>query len=218
MVIQEKRTEKTIFLVRHAEPLGIDQQKRYLGQQDPDLSPLGIRQAEKLCQALQGYPVQSVFTSDLLRAARTAALIAENHYCKLEKISEFREISLGKWEGKTFQEVQTQYPEEYAQRGRDIVNYRTPGGESFADLQKRVLPAFSKVIEKTKGDLVIVAHAGVNRVILCHLMQRPLEELFSIPQDYAAVNTLRENRGSYCVVTVNMDMGGLMSYMRKMIG
>jgi probable phosphoglycerate mutase len=218
MVIQERKTEKTIFLVRHAEPIGIDQQKRYLGQQNPDLSLLGIRQAEKLCQALQGYTVQSVFTSDLLRAVRTAVLIAKDHHCKLEKIKEFREISLGEWEGKTFQEVQAQYPEEYERRGRDIANYRTPGGESFADLQKRVLPAFTKVVEKTKGDLVIVAHAGVNRVILCHLMQRPLEELFTIPQDYAAVNTLRENQGSYCVVAVNMDMGGLMSYMRNMIG
>ena len=211
MMIQEKRTEKTIFLVRHAESVRIDQQKRYLGQQNPDLSPFGIHQAEMLCQAFRYCPIQAVFTSDLLRAMHTALLIAKDHHCQPERIREFREISLGAWEGRTFQEVQAQYPEEYEQRGQDIVNYRTPGGESFADLQKRVLPAFTAVVEKTKGNLVIVAHAGVNRVILCHLMQRPLQELFSIPQDHAAVNILSENTGSYRVVAVNTDSDSLMS-------
>ena len=215
-MMQKKRTEKIIFLVRHAEPVGIDQQKRYLGQHNPDLSPFGVHQAEKLCEAFRSCPIQAVFTSDLLRAVHTALLIVKNHHCQPERIREFREISLGEWEGRTFQEVQAQYPEEYEQRGQDIANYRTPGGESFADLQKRVLPAFRAVV-KTKGNLVIVAHAGVNRVILCHLTQRPLQELFSIPQDYAAVNILRENMGSYRVVAMNTDSGSLMSH-ADMIG
>lgn len=209
--------DKTIFLVRHAEAAGIDQQKRYLGQQDPDLSPLGINQAKKLCMAFTSFPIKAVFTSDLVRAVNTASLIANDHHCRIEKIKEFREINLGKWEGRTFQEIQTEYPEEYEQRGLDIANYRTPGGESFADLQKRALPAFTKAAEKTEGDLAIVAHAGVNRVILCHLMQRPLEELFSIPQDHAAVNIIRENNGSYSVVTVNMALGSLMSSLRDKV-
>ena len=210
--------EKTIFLIRHAEAAGIDEQKRYLGQQDPGLSPLGMLQAEKLCLAFTSFPIKAVFTSDLVRAVNTASLIANDHHCPIEKIKEFREINLGTWEGKTFQEIQAQYTEEYEQRGRDIANYRTPGGESFADLQKRALPAFMNVAEKVEGDVVIVAHAGVNRVILCHLMQRPLQELFCIPQDYAAVNIIRENKGSYNVIAINMDLGGLMSFLRNMIG
>jgi alpha-ribazole phosphatase len=203
--------EKAIFLVRHAEAVGIDRQKRYLGQQDVDLSPFGIRQAEMLGQAFGHCPIQAVFTSDLLRAVHTALCIVKDHHCQPERVREFREISLGEWEGRTFQEVQAQYPEEYRQRGQDIVNYRTPGGESFADLQKRVLPAFTAVVEKTKGNLVIVAHAGVNRVILCHLMQRPLQELFSIPQDHAAVNILWESMGSHRVVAVNLDLDSFIS-------
>jgi probable phosphoglycerate mutase len=209
---------KTVFLIRHAEAAGIDQQKRYIGQQDHDLSPLGIHQAEKLCRVFTSFPIEAVFTSDLVRAANTALPIARDHRCPLEKISEFRELNLGTWEGRTIQEIQVQHPAEYEQRGRDIANYRTPGGESFADLQKRALPAFIKVVGKTQGDIAIVAHAGVNRVILCHQMQRPLQELFSIPQDYAAVNILSENMGSYRVVVVNMDSDSLISHLENMIG
>jgi probable phosphoglycerate mutase len=210
-MMQEKRTERTIFLVRHAEAAGIDKQKRYLGQQDPDMSPLGVRQAEKLCEAFRHLPIQAVFASDLVRALRTASWIARDHPCQPEAIREFREISLGEWEGRTHAEVRARHPEEYERRGRDIANYLTPGGESFADLQKRVLPAFTAAVEKTKGDLVIVAHAGVNRVILCHLMGRPLHELLSIPQDYAGVNILRKDKGSYRVVAVNANSDSLMS-------
>lgn len=209
--------EKTIFLIRHAEAAGIDEQKRYIGQQDPELSPLGMHQAQKLCLAFTSFPIKAVFTSDLVRAVNTASLIANDHHCPIEKIKEFREINLGTWEGRTFQEIQAQYPEEYEQRGRDIANYRTPGGESFAELQKRALHAFTNVAEKAEGDLVIVAHAGVNRVILCHLMQRPIEELFSIPQDHAAVNIIRQSKGSYSVVTVNMALGSLLSLLRNKI-
>ena len=205
------RMGKTIFLVRHAEPVGIDKQKRYLGQQDPDLSPFGIRQAERLGQAFRNCPIEAVFTSDLLRAVHTASLIVKNRDCQPEPVSEFREISLGEWEGRTFAEVQAQYPEEYERRGQDIANHRTPGGESFADLQKRVLPAFAKVVEKTKGNSMIVAHAGVNRVILCHLTGRPLQDLFSIPQDYAGVSILREAMRSYRAVAVNADSDSLIS-------
>ncbi len=203
--------QKIIFLIRHAEPVRIDKQKRYLGQQNPDLSPYGMQQAEKLGQALRTFSIQAVFTSDLQRAVNTASLIAGDHHCEQERIKEFREINLGEWEGKTFQEVQAQYPEEYERRGQDIVNYRTPGGESFADVQKRVLPAFKKVTEKATGNLVIVAHAGVNRVILCHLMQRPLQELLSIDQDYAAINTIQERMGNYEVIEMNVDSESVMS-------
>ena len=204
-------TEKTIFLVRHAEPARIDEQKRYLGQQNPNLSPFGIQQAKKLARALRSCPIQAIFTSDLARAVKTASLIAKDHDCTPTRIREFSEINLGEWEGRTFEEVQSQYPDEYEQRGQDIVNYRTPGGESFADLQKRVLPTFNEVASKTRGNSVIVAHSGVNRVILCYLMHRPLEELFSIGQDYAAVNIIQVDMGNYHVIEVNMDLDGLMS-------
>ena len=196
---------KTIFLVRHAEPLRIDAQRRYLGQSDPELSVDGIHQAQALSWALRRCTIQAVYTSDLLRAEHTAFWIAQNHHCQLEKIRELREINLGKWEGRTFQEIQAQYPEKFERRGLELENYRIPGGETFADLQKRVFPVFTKVIEKTSGNLVIVAHAGVNRVIICHLMNQSLRELFSIPQEYTAVNIIQENKGSYQVIAVNAE-------------
>lgn len=197
---------RKIFLVRHAGVTRIDQQKCYLGQSDPMLSAVGIRQAQRLSRAFKYCPVQAVFTSDLLRAEHTALWISHNHRCEPEKVRELREINLGKWEGRTFREVQAQYPEEYKKRVLDLENYRIAGGESFADLRARVIPWFTKAVAKMKGNLVIVAHAGVNRVILCHLTKLSIRELFSIPQEYAAVNIIQENMGCYRVAAVNKNL------------
>ena len=78
-----------------------------------------------------------------------------------------REISLGKWEGRSFSEVQQRFPVEFDARGQDIENWRPPGGESFADCRERVMGAVGNILRKTRGNILLVAHAGVNRLILC---------------------------------------------------
>lgn len=195
--------EKMIFLIRHAEPIRSDDQKRFLGQSDPDLSPDGIDQAEQVAHALRKENIRTVFTSDLQRAEHTAVLIAEKHLCKVMRVNAFREINMGEWEGRRFQEIQERCPDEYDRRGRDLANFQPPGGESFSDLQRRVLSKFAEVVKNTEGNLAIVAHAGVNRVILCQLLALPLQELFTIKQHYAAINILCENAGNFRVLDIN---------------
>ncbi|UWG95689.1 histidine phosphatase family protein [Dehalobacter sp. DCM] len=196
--------EKMIFLIRHAEPLRIDDQKRYLGgQSDPDLSLAGREQAERLAEALKAKQLQTVFSSDLHRAEQTAAIVAAKSLCSHHMIDAFREINMGKWEGKSHQEIREAYPDDYCRRGNDLANFQPPEGESLSDLQRRVLPAFLDVVKNTDGNLAIVAHAGVNRVILCHLMALPLQQLFIIEQNYAGVSLIRVSSGSYQILEIN---------------
>ncbi len=110
-----------------------------------------------------------------------------------------------KRQGFTFGDVRQKYPAEYEKRGKDIVNYRPPGGESFADLAGRVLPAFAKIAEETAGNIVIVGHAGVNRVILCHLQQIDLRHLLSIKQEYGQVTVIQQSGNIFRVGGVNLD-------------
>jgi probable phosphoglycerate mutase len=87
-------------------------------------------------------------------------------------------------------DVRCLFPREYEQRGADLVGYRPPGGESFADLAARVWPAFEEVVRHKSGNLLIVGHAGVNRTILCHLLGMPLANLFRLEQGYGCLNIL----------------------------
>src|SRR5208337_1578475 len=117
---------------------------------------------------------------------------------------DLREINLGKWEGCTFADIEQRFPEEFRKRGSDIVSYRIPGGESFDNCNKRVLTAFQDILEASTGNILIVGHAGVNRMILCHIMGVPLQDLFKIRQEYGCMNVIQENlAGLQVVMKVN---------------
>lgn len=179
----------TLYLVRHGDSRQ-DANRRYIGQCDPPLNPQGRAQAKSLQQMLAHTDLKSVYCSDLRRCRETARIVGGHRGLRIRPVPALREIALGVWDGLTVAEVCHRFPGEYEKRGKDMVNYRPPSGESFADLQARVVPAFLEVIREARGPVLLVGHAGVNRVILCHVMRRALEELFEIPQNYARLNII----------------------------
>ena len=114
-----------------------------------------------------------------------------------------REIDLGEWEGLSFEEVERTYPEEFQKRGRDIVHYQPPGGESFFDCTKRVIPAFYSLLHATRGNILLVGHAGVNRIILCQVLGKSLADLFDIGQGYACLNLIHYEDGTFTAKVLN---------------
>jgi probable phosphoglycerate mutase len=191
-------SDSLFYLVRHAEPVLPDERRRFLGWADPPLSETGIDQAKRLAERLRAVHFDSVFSSDLRRCLQTAAIVGEalglssgEGACGIHADARLREIDLGRWDGLTAEEAAEQYPREYAERELDLVEYSFPGGESFRDLSARVVPAFLEIVEDAGKCALVVGHLGVNRVLLCHFLGRPLEELFSIGQDYGCVNLLK---------------------------
>lgn len=192
-----------IYLLRHGE---IDKAvpRRFLGRTDLPLNASGIRQALALGEHLHQIPFARVIASPLKRAVQTAALISGRPLEAIEVIAAFTEIDLGAWEGSTVAEIEHNFPGAYAQRGQDLEHYRPLDGESFGDLADRVCPALSELAAQGPGPLLIVAHAGVNRVVLSRLLHRPLQRLLEIPQDYGAVNILRRKAQNLEVAAINL--------------
>ena len=70
----------------------------------------------------------------------------------------------------------------------DFVNVRVPNGESFVDLNERVLDFLENEISKNLDKpLIIVAHAGVIRSVLCRINNLSLQEAFQSKLDFGAV-------------------------------
>ena len=181
--------QRLIYIIRNGEtnPRG---NGFFLGQTDWPLSEEGIKQAERLRQELSCVRISHIFCSDLQRSLKTAQMIAEKQKINPVARKELREINLGEWDGRSFEEIKKKYPTEFKNRGKDIENYRPPGGESFADCSHRAVTAYHEILNGTKGNLVITGHAGINRVILCHLLDIPLKSLFKITQDYGCLNLI----------------------------
>lgn len=196
--------DSIIYLVRHGEPLLRKSQDRvYIGKTDIPLSPKGIGQAHGLSTDFRGLTVRQILCSGLVRTRQTAEIIASPHGLAPAIRPALNEIDLGTWEGLHVSEVKQRYPGEYEKRGHDIINYRTPGGESFLDCSRRVLACFFDIIAGAADNIIIIAHAGVNRIILSHALGLPLDDLFAIRQQYACINILHCKDTRITVKAVN---------------
>jgi alpha-ribazole phosphatase len=205
---QADRTPKrTIYLMRHGETAS-DGVKRYIGQTDLPLSPLGRQQGEVWRRYFRNIPLTAVYASDLSRTRETAAIVAADRDIPLIVEPDLREIHMGSWENLAFETLRKQDPEAFRERGEQIDTYRPPGGESFRDLQRRAVAAFKRAVDRTPGSLLIVAHAGVNRVILCHILAMPLRHIFRLAQDHACLNTLISADDGFRVVGLNRSAAG----------
>lgn len=192
-----------IYLIRHGE-IDKPSARSFLGQTDLHLNNNGIRQAEALREQLQDIAFTQVFSSPLQRAMQTAALVSGKSAASIQQIEQFKEINLGTWEGMTVDEIKARFPGAYEQRGQDLEFFRPGGGESFGDLAARSYPALLSLADKHQGPLLVVAHAGVNRVILSRLQHKPLQQIFTIPQDYCGINILCHTSGKLQVKTINL--------------
>lgn len=147
--------------------------------------------------------LSAVYCSDLGRAVNSAEIIAGPHGLKPLVVPELRERNFGVWEGMTFNEIRERYPSEFEAWASDPLKHSPVNGESTEEVCKRVIGALDTIVSRHSGDspahIAVVAHGGVNRIILCHLMGAPFENIFRIEQDPAAVNII-EFWGRYPVI------------------
>jgi broad specificity phosphatase PhoE len=142
-------------------------------------------------QSCQTSGLQAVYTSNLSRAVRSAKIIAEPYGIKPVETADLRERNFGIWEGMTFSEIKERYPEAFGAWADNPLRYSPIKGESTLEVKERIVPSLSKILDNHKGEnIAVVAHGGVNRIILCHFLGIPLENIFRIEQDYAAVNII----------------------------
>ena len=182
---------RAVLLIRHG-ALDGEAERRFVGAADLPMSAAGEAQIGAVAARLHGRVApDAIYCSDLARSRRTAALLAEGRDIPIHVRPALREINLGAWQGLARREIAERQPEAYAARGRDIVHFRPPGGESFADLAARVLPCWEAIAAAREAEIIAIAgHAGVNRVILCHVLGVPLANLFRIEQRPGCLNVV----------------------------
>ena len=183
-------TPTRLYLLRHGQ-VADGHTHLYHGNNDIELSPQGIKQLEQAAAQLQEVELAGVYASDLSRAAHGAEIICQGRKITPRTLPEFREIHFGLWEGLSFQEIMEQYPDDLQARFQDLPNYRIPGGESLMDLKARALPVLKGLIEEHHEQaFLLVAHAGINRVILSEALGLNLQNLFRLDQNYGCLNII----------------------------
>ncbi len=158
-------TSTSLLLIRHGETAW-NAEHRIQGQLDVPLSATGIRQSAQLAERLASEPISAIYSSDLARAALTAAPLGARigHAPKLD--ARLRERDFGVFQGLTVDEIARRYRGDFERwRARDL-DWVVPDGESARQLLVRVTAALTDIVVLHPGAAVaVVAHGGVLDVI-----------------------------------------------------
>jgi len=150
-----------LIVIRHGETAwNVDQ--RIQGQLDIPLNDTGRWQAARMAEALAGDGIEAIYSSDLQRAAETAAALARAAGLPMTTDRELRERAFGRFEGVTFREIQQRWPED-AQRWRQREpDFAPGGGETLKAFYARSVEAATRLAALHPGQTVaLVAHGGV---------------------------------------------------------
>ena len=159
-----------ILLVRHGQSQG-NAERRFGGHSPTPLSPRGHREAEATARSLSAESIGAIYSSDLLRAAQTAAPLSRATGLPVIETVAFRERSVGEMEGLTFEEAAERYPDEYAALLRRDFERVLLGGESYRQLLDRGAQELDRAIERHRGGTVAVfSHTGTICILALHLM------------------------------------------------
>lgn len=179
-----------IYLIRHGQVAGFDQ-ARYNGQTDVALTDLGVEQYHLIKERLAETKISACYSSDLSRCSIGAEIICGQFGIEPVRRNELRELNVGVWEGMTWQEIQSRWPEQWQARLADLVNYRIPQGENPLDVEARLMPVIGEIVERHSGqEILVVGHGGVNRIVLLNAIGAPLAAMFNIEQSYGCLNII----------------------------
>jgi broad specificity phosphatase PhoE len=174
---------KRLLLARHGQSVS-NAARRFQGQRDVPLSPLGERQAEALGRALRRRvrEVAAVYTSPLARARRTAEIAAAGLGRPLVAVADLREVSLGEWEDLTVDEVRARSGDPFARWVRDPLACPPPGGEPLLAVQERVVGAIAAIAAAHADgeEVLVVCHGGVISAYLAHCLGLPLSGIWRL--------------------------------------
>ena len=185
----------TFFLVRHGETEW-NVERRIQGWADSPLTSLGVAQAEDHGQLLGKFGIDRIIASPLGRAMQTVAPIVRETNVPAEHDVRLREVCMGDWSGRTSQELQSLYLDQWQTRQDDPEGYCPPNGESRLDVKRRVAPLVAELNDASHQEVVLVSHGITIRMLL---------DLLLGLSDYTRQKLRVPNDVVYCVEVGSSD-------------
>ena len=195
-----------LYLLRHGATLA-NQERPYRLQgrrSDLPLEPIGLEQARRAAKALAKVQLTALYSSPARRAIETAREIGRTRRLEPTPLEFLTEADVGFWEGLTWSEIEKSDPEGHRRFMTDPGTAPYPGGESFLDVQNRLLPAMETLARQHKGEsIAVVGHNVVNRAYLAQILKLPIQEARAIRQANGGVNLVVYRAEGPTVVTLN---------------
>lgn len=181
-----------VYLIRHAAPPE-GGGGRFWGRADPGVDPGSLARAESLASLMLEKPTR-LYASPLDRAALTAERLNRPLGVVVEYLDDLAEADFGCFDGLTYAEISSRYPEmarEWAERGD---NFSFPDGESIAGFFARAERVWQATVNRPEKTLAVVAHGGIISTWICLFLGFPMARRFDYPPDYCALTAFMKKK------------------------
>lgn len=186
-----------VVVVRHGQT-AVNSSGLYQGNHDVPLSEQGIRILEVTKKSLSDKKWQKIYTSTRQRTQQTAHLLTDQTV--FQEDERLNERDFGIFEGKSFQEINNQYPLETQKWSDDWLNYKIPDGESAFEVYERV-KNFMHELEMTKSQqILIITHEGIMKMMSCYLMDEMISLFWKFSYECGSFFIIRYDYGHWSMV------------------
>lgn len=192
-----------ILLIRHGENDFVKTGRMAGRLPDVHLNERGRAQAVELAEALAQAPVKAVYSSPMERAMETAAPLAEKLGLEINVRPGLLEANIGEWSGMELKAAR-KLPEWKTVQNAPS-RFRFPGGESFVEIQSRLVNDIELIAKEHPGDemVVCVLHADPIKLIVAYYMGMPLDHFQRLSCDTASVTMLMLGTGGAGLLKLN---------------
>lgn len=169
-----------IHLIRHIAVQGME--GVCYGQSDVDL-------ADDYLTTFGNIEIDPCYDQVLSSPLKRCTLLADYIQQKYETDTRLKEVNFGIWELKKWDDINR---DEFDLWHHDYVNTAPPQGESLASMQQRVLELLAELKNQhPMGKVLLITHAGVIRIIVSHIMNIPLSDMFSIKVGFGELKKIQ---------------------------
>ena len=174
-----------IDLLRHGEVAA--EGWAFRGSTDIPLSDTGWKQMRAVGRELGNITLSQIATSPLQRCHDFSTELADQHGTSMALLADMREMDFGAWENRGFDELQAEHGEMLQRFWDSPEGIHPPEGEAFDDFADRVVTCWQSWLAEACGEhRLLVAHGGVIRVLLAHLLDMPMRALWRLHLPYAS--------------------------------
>ncbi|NDJ55344.1 MAG: histidine phosphatase family protein [Chloroflexi bacterium] len=169
-----------LLLIRHGQTEW-NSIRRCQGQTDTPLNERGIEQAQAAAEVARQAAPHIIVTSDLRRCAHTAEIIAEALGVAVVPDKRLREWHQGVLQGLHYPEIEAEHAELQALLRREPLDHAPEGGESLAEMGKRVIMALDDIAQRySQQRVLVVTHELPIAYIQCLVKRRPFTDIWDV--------------------------------------
>lgn len=192
-----------IYLVRHGESVA-NTQGIYQGiTYNTPLSALGEMQAIALAVRLTEFDLIHIFASPLIRTKQTAEAVARVKGLQVETVVDIIETNHGLWEGKHKDDIAKTWSDLYKKWLKFPSSVTFLEGEKFVETQKRVLSWWERFKETAEGDILVVTHDNIIRIIVAKVLRMKLNRVWRFHVHPTALTIINVDNGEAKVEVLN---------------